>query len=388
MSSWFHIDHSENVLALHIDSGSVGVALMHCTKDLPSEIIYKTRVPFHSGERPTEKFLESAMIKALSSALEKVLKNALILLKEREFKTKVDRTIISLSSPWVVSNLKTSELKEEKRFVLDSKVIREAILQEEEIIKKESVSKSNEENEFFESAFVGLRVNGYQTNLPIKDKVNNAQIDFILNISKKKIIHRIEEEITKSFSVEEGISLQGFMFIYFKVLSHVFQTLHSSLLINITNEATEILFVEHNNPRLLTSLPMGPISLSRRIKDKLKIGLPLAESYLKLFVSGDLNSQTMSELTPIINDAKREWMEVWENKTDKFPNLAKSPYAVFLTSLPKHQSISKMFLENVLPNKNIIILGQDNKFTSEITKSPEGEAVDENLAITCFYDTI
>lgn len=361
---------------------------MHRAKDLPSEIIYKTRVLFHSGENPTEKFLEGAMLKALSLALERILKNAPALLKERGFKTKVNRAVISLSSPWVVSNLKTSELKQEKQFVLDSKTIREAILQEEEILKQESISKSNEENEFFESAFVGLRVNGYQTNLPIRDKVTNAQIDFILNISKKKVIQKIEEEITKSFSVEEGISLLGFMFIYFKVLSHVFQTLHSSLLINITNEATEILFVEHNNPRLLTSLPVGPISLARRIKDKLKIELPLAESYLKLFVRGDLDSQTMSKLEPIINSAKDEWMQAWDNKTDKFPNLAKSPYAVFLTSLPKHQDISKAFLESVLPNKNIVILGQDNKFTSEITKSPEGEGVDENLAIASFYDTI
>ncbi len=388
MSSWFHIDHSENVLALHIDSGSVGVALMHRMKEHPSEIIYKTRVPFHSGENPTEKSLENAMIKALSLALENVFKNAPPLLEERGFKTKTNRAVISLSSPWVISNLKTSELKQEKRFVLDSKIIREAILQEEEIIKQESVSKSNEENEFFESAFVGLRVNGYQTNLPIGDKVNNAQIDFVLNISKKKLIHRIEEEITKLFPIEDGVSLQGFMFIYFKVLSHVFQTLHSSLLVNITNEATEILFVEHNNPRLLVSLPMGPVSLARRIKDKLKIELPLAESYLKLFVRGELDSKTLLKLEPVINSVKEEWMQAWDNKTKKFPNLAKSPYAVFLTSLPKHQDISKMFLESVLPNKNIVVLGQDNKFTSAITKSPEGETVDENLAITCFYDTI
>jgi len=316
------------------------------------------------------------------------LKNAPVLLKERGFKTKTNRAIIALSSPWVISNLKTSELKQEKRFVLDQKIIRESILQEEEILKQEFISKSTEENEFFESAFVGLRVNGYQTNLPIRDKVNNAQIDFILNISKKKVITRIEEEITKTFSVEQGASLQGFMFIYFKVLSHVFQTLHSSLLINISNEATEILFVEHNNPRLLTSLPIGPVSLARRIKDKLKIELPLAESYLKLFVSGDLDSQTTTKLEPIINSAKEEWIQAWDNKTEKFPNLAKSPYAVFLTSLPKHRGVSKMFLESVLPNKNIVVLGQDNKFTSEITKSPEGGGVDENLAITCFYDTI
>lgn len=388
MSSWFHIDHSENILAIHINSGSVGAALMHRMKEEPSEIIYKTRVPFHSGENPTEKSLENAMIKALSEALERVLKNAPVLLKERGFKIKANRAIIALSSPWVISNLKTSELKQEKRFVLDSKVISEAILQEEEILKQKSVSKSKEENEFFESAFVGLRVNGYQTNLPIGDKVNNAQIDFVLNISKKKVIHRIEEEITKSFSVEQGISLQGFMFIYFKVLSHVFQTLHSSLLINISSEATEILFVEHNNPRLLASLPIGPVSIARQIKDKLKVELPIAESYLKLFVSGDLDSQTMSKLDPIINSAKDEWMQAWDNKTKKFPNLAKSPYAVFLTTLPKHQGISKMFLESVLPNKNIVVLGQDNKFTSEITKSPEGGDVDENLAITCFYDTI
>lgn len=388
MSPWFHIDHSENVLALHINSGSVGMALMHRGKNFPSEIIYKTRVSFRSGSNPTEKYLESAMLRALSEALERVLKNAPALLKERGLKTKANRAIIALSSPWVVSNLKTSELKQEKPFVLDSKIIREAILQAEEILKHESASKSKEENEFFESAFVGLRVNGYQTNLPIGDKVTNAQIDFILNISNKKLIHRIEEEITKSFSIEQGLSLQGFMFVYFKVLSHVFQTLHSSLLINISSEATEILFVEHNNPRLLTSLPIGPVSLARQIKDKLKIDLPLAESYLKLFISKDLDSQTMSKLEPIINTAKEEWVQAWDNKTDKFPNLAKSPYAVFLTSLPKHQGISKMFLESVLPNKNIVVLGQDNKFTSEITKSPEGEGVDENLAITCFYDTI
>jgi len=388
MSSWFKKDQSENVLVVHIDSGSVGVALMHRSEGALSEIVYKTREPFVSKEVLAGRSLEDLMIKTLTEALSNVFKNAPAILGERGFRTKSDRALITLSSPWIASNLKTVELSQEKHFTLDFDLIRAVISKEEEISKQEFTAKSGEVSEFFESAFVGLKVNGYRANLPVYQKVNSAEIDFILNTSKKELIHRIESEIIKSFSVEKGMSLQGFMFAYYRVLSLVFQSLHSSLLINITNEATEVLFVEHDNPRLLTSLPFGPTSVARQIKDKLNIPLPLAESYLELFVSGDFNPQMMLKLGPIIRAADQEWQDSWYKKTSKFPNLAKSPYAVFLTSLPKYQNISKVFLEKVLPNKNIIILGQDNKFTSEITKSPDGEIVDENLAIACFYDTI
>jgi len=388
MIAWFKKDTSENVLVLHIDSGSVGVALMHRAKGLPSEIVYKTRVLFSAPVDSTEQPLEDSMIKALSKALLRVLNNAPAILKKRGLETKVKRALVTLSSPWIVSSLNTLNIDQEKSFTLDSKLILEAIRREEEALRQKTSPQYNSKNDFFESTFVKLRVNGYKATLPALEKTKNAQIDFITNASSKELIRSIENEILKSFSVERGIFLQGFMFAYFKVLSQVFHHLHSSLLINVSNESTEMLFVEHDNLKLLTSLPLGPVPGAQWIKDKLNLPLPIAESYLELFSSGDFSPQTMIMLEPIINSMKQEWRDSWKKKTEKFPRLNNSLYAVFLTSLPKHHNVSKLFLESVLPNKNVVILGEDNKFTSEITKSPAGEAVDENLAIACFYDTI
>jgi len=388
MISWFKKDLSENILVLHIDSGGVGIAFVYKAKDLSSEIIYKTRVSFSLIDDPKTKSLEPLMLKALEEALIQTLNNTSKIFKQRGLKIKINRALVTLSSPWVVSNLNILNINEEKPFVLDSKMILEAIHREEEVIRKNILPKLDQENEILESSLMRLRIDGYKASLPIIGKVKNVQIDFITNILSKELIRKIEDTIIKTFSFEQKIFLQGFMFAYFKVLSHVFQHLHSSLLVNISDEVTEILFIEHNHPKLFISFPFGPISSARLIADKLKLPLPIAESYLELFISGVLDLQTETKLEPIINSIRQEWKTSWKEKTEKYPNLSHSLYAVFLSSLPKHHNISKFFLENVLSNKNVIILGQDNKFTSEIIKSPKGETVDEDLAIACFYDTI
>jgi hypothetical protein len=386
MHFWRKRDLSENILVIHIDSGSVGAALMHKAPDATSEIIYKTRISFLSTDAPTVESLEKPMLGALSEALTQLSKNGLMVLKDRGFVTKIHRASVALSSPWIVSSLKIANVHSDEPFSLDSHVIKDAMLREEEKMRGESKTLGGDE--MFESAFVGLRVNGYKTHFPVSQKVTDAEIDFVLNAARKDLIKRVGDELHKHFSPEKGIALQGFMFAYFTVLSHVFQNLHSSLLINITNEATEILFVEHGNPRLLTSIPFGPVTIARKIKDRLNMPLPVSESYIQLFASEVLNLQSTIKFEPIIAMQKDEWKALWTVKAERHPSIAKSPFAVFLTTHPKYKKIAKLFLEGVLPDKNIVVLGEDSTFTQKITKSPEGGDVDENLAIACFYDTI
>ena len=381
MSSWFRKDKSENILVIHIDSASVGLSIMQKSHGVKASIIYKIRVNFENrsaGAKPTEE----TMFRALDQVLEHFSVDGFKKLGG-ESDSRIKQVLVALSPPWVESSLNTAPLRSDKSFVLNKRTIHEAIEKSEEALRA-----SSKEKEVFGTTFLNLEANGYKVTTLDPQKVPEADISFLANISDRTTLHTIQEKVGETLHFDPRVTFQGFMFIFYTVLSSVYQNLHSSLLINITDEETEILFVEHGNPRLLTSMNMGPLSLVRRIAEEFKIDLSIAESYVRLFTLGMFDPNVTMKLDKIISAEKVEWKKLWDKKSEKLPSLAKSPYAIFLSTAPKHRDTSKLFLEDVLPNKNIVILGQDNKFTSLITKSPEGEDVDENLAIVCFYDTI
>lgn len=377
----------ENTLVIDIASGSTGAALVHVGSDGLPEILARARTPFFLSAGPTKGALENAMLVSLRATLGSVAKSTPAL-SAKGAGSAIERAVISFSSPWISSHLKTVIIAKEKNFSFTKSVMDSIIDEEKELFLSSLKESFEEESEVFESVVTNLYLNGYETNNPAKGKVKNAEMTFLLSATTKELLAKIEEELIKSVGVKRGVALHSFMFAFYKVLSHSFHSLHSALLINMTSELTDILFLRHGNSALSASLPFGPASIARSVSERLGIPIELGYSYLSLFASGSFDQATMEAVDTVFTEVESKWQSMWKSMGESIPEGSSVPYSVFLIVPNGSEKIVKTFLTSVLPGRNVILLGETNAFTKELVKAEPEMLRDESILVLSSFSNI
>lgn len=374
-------------MILDVTSGSTGAALVHHTDDGLPEIVTRVRSPFFTESNLTSDQLESAVLSSLDESLH-TISSRINLLTEKGYKGHIDRAVVTLSSPWVVSHLKTVIISRQNGFVLDEKMVRSVIAEEEELFQNKLTESFEEQSEIFESVITNLYLNGYETAVPIKEKVNQAEINFLLSATTKNLLKKIEALILKTVGIKRGVIIQSFMYAFYKVVSHSFQNLHSALLINVAPEITELLFIRHGYSALSVSLPIGPAILARSVAKDFGIPIELANSYLSLYVSNSFAEPTAKKIEGTLAKVKEEWKNLWHEMGEGIPEGKDVPYSVFLIVPIGYERLMKMILENLLSDRNIILLGETNTFTKELVKAEPDLLRDEKILVLSSFSNL
>jgi hypothetical protein len=380
-------DSGENTLVIDIGSGSAGASLVHTHEHGLPEILASARTSFVVANAPSGEALENALISALRNTLG-ALSSKTGLLKERGFSASVSKALIALSSPWVTTHLKTVIIEREESFKLEESSIEAIIAEEKELFASKLKDSFESESEVFESALTNLYVNGYEAKGPPKDKVKKAEISFLLSAAEKDLLWKIENELIKSFGLKRGVAHQSFMYCYFKVLSHSFQSLHSALLINMTSEMTDVLFLRHGNSALSASLPFGPAHIAREVAAKLGIPQEIADSYLSVFATGSFDKVNTDAIDSVLLSVEDKWSKLWRSMGESIPEGGSVPYSIFLIAPSGYEKLMKTFLESVLPGKHIVVLGETNAFTKELVKAGADIAPDEALYLLSSFSNL
>lgn len=387
MGLFFGKKKGRNTLVLDISSGSTSAAIV-CThtQDVP-EIITRVRTPYFVRGEPNGENLEKAMLTSLRTTLEFVLAQAPIL-KSRGLESRIDKGLVTLSSPWADSYLKTVHVEKEKAFIFDMEALIQTINNERDSFQKKLKENFEEEGEIFESAVMDLYLNGYSAPSPTREKVKEVEISFILSATTKDFLSKIEAEIAKSLAIRNGIVFHSFLFAFYKVLSHSFRNLHSALLINMTSEITDILFLRHGKSAINASLPFGPATIARSVAERLRIPLEIAYSYLALFAEGSLDKATTDSVDAIIVEREDQWRALWSNFGQRIQDETDVPYSIFLVVRSSFGRLMETFLQSVFPNRNIIVVGDTNTFTKELVRGDTENMGDEKILILSSFSNI
>ncbi len=376
MSFWFSGNRDSNILVVDISSGTTSVALIATSHGKVPRVLTAIESEYNFSSNGNSLSPDVAMLASLKSVLEFIV-GKLSTLKG----VKVDRAVITFSSPWVDSYLKTVQISKEQEFVFDEKYMFEVISEEKSVFQNTLKESFAEESEIFEAAVMDLYVNGYPASVPKKEKVSEVEISFILSASTKDLLARVEDQIIRTLAIKKGIVMHSFMYIFYKVLSHSFSNLHSALLINMTTHITDVLFLRHNNLALNANLPFGPESIVNAVSTKLNISDEIASSYLTLFAEGALDKSTTESIDKILTENESVWRDIWSDVKGKIVQSAEVPYSIFLVTTPKFGKLMKTFLESVFPDKNIILIGDTNTFTRELVENGARESKDERILL-------
>lgn len=370
---------SEAILVIDIDSGSTGAATIRTHREGVPELVSSARNPFILPDRPTPESMKSAMLASLKLSLSETVS---------KLGGPAHIALVTLSSPWLSTHQKTVVVENGKGFVFDRSMINKIIAEEAELFATMLKETFTEDSEIFEAAITNLYLNGYEVPGPMKEKVKKAEVSFILSATTKELLRNIEDEIIRAVGVKKGVMYQSFMFAFFKVLSHSYQNLHSALLINMSSEITDILFLRNGVSAHNATLPFGPTSVARTLSAKLAIPLEVAYSYLTVFASQEFDSETTSLIDQTLLAVEDEWKRLWQTMGESIPQGKDVPYAVFLVVPRGFEAFVKTFLESVLPGRSIIVLGEGNAFSRQLVKTEPDEVFDEKFYILASFSNL
>ncbi|MHB1330756.1 MAG: hypothetical protein ACYCY6_02200 [Minisyncoccota bacterium] len=382
MIFWRGKQISKNVLVVDIASDSTSAALVKTHQGRVPEVLAKVRTPFTLENKIEGGMMGRAMISSLHTTLSSISKGLPSLVNG------LDKGVMTLSAPWAESHMKTVVVAKDEGFIFDSSMLHVLLRDEEKKFSSSLKESYNEESEIFEVALTSLHLNGYETPVPVNEKVKRVEVNFITSATTKDLLEMIENEITKNVGLKNGVVMHSFMFSLYKVLSHSFHNLHTALLLSMTSETTDVLLLRHGNSAVSNSIPFGSSSIAVSLAKKLNIPNEVASSYLSLYGERLLDTDTSSVVEGVIVSAGQLWKAEWGKNNSDIESGDEAPYSIFLVAPNGNDKLMKLFFEKVFPKRNIILIGDTNNFTKELVKNSTNERIDEKMIILASFSNL
>jgi hypothetical protein len=326
------------ILVLDVRSSSIGASLIRAEKSGVPKIIFSTREEFARDiSSDLERFLPTTL-KVFDDVVSKIFKAGLGV---------PENIFCVLASPWYVSQTRLINLKKPSPFVFTMSLADELIQKEVEAFKKEHLSQydnTDHQVRIIELRSVKTMLNGYETEDPIDQKVEEVDMTLFMSMSPEHILQSFEKSVSKYFH-HNTVKFSSFTMASFAVMKNIFPDQPNFLLIDVGGEVTDISMVKKNVLRESISFPLGHNYIIRGLA--LALGCPESEasSYMALLNSGHAEGPTETKLQPIIDQLKMEWLKKFQ---DSLANLSKDisvPYTIYLSANKELTSLFGKIIE-------------------------------------------
>lgn len=341
--SLLHIERKKDKhsLVIHISDGSVTASLVHfSSKNLPDVLYTKTNF-LQVGESLDTNLLFLNTQKALSLAIEDTLRTGL----NKSKKKKIDKVLVTFSSPWFYSLSKKVTFSQSEPFYITEKTLVE--LAEKEALafktkkKKELPQNALDSFVVIERTIVNTKINGYSVEKIINKKVKSFEADVWISLIPESVEKTFLKIIQKHTHIlNESVIAHSFPLVLSSVVRDCFLPPHSYLLVDITSETTHISYVAEGIIINTITIPIGKNYIVRLLSKNTGITVEIAESYLELYIDNRLDEATTMQLDQTITSIEKEWSIYFEEALLSFSDKLALPKVVFMTG---EDSVSKIF---------------------------------------------
>ncbi len=381
--SLFASSKKENTLLIDIGSTSVACALTHNEKGKSPVMDFSVRFPFSKNVPGDQQSIETQMLVTLKEILALTFQNGLKTLFRKARPKDIDTVLIGLSSLWYTSKLETKTIEDKKGIKLNEGKLKNLIEAEKQIFLNELKETYKDGGEIFEADILGVSANGYRIENWLGKEASSFELTYLLSAAPAKMIRKIEDQVIGSFGTRRGISINSINSLLSKLIFHSFKNIHSALLVDLSGDTSNLLFIRDGIAEKNKHLSFGISSLVQNIADNLLVPLPIAESYLSLYSKDVLNTQSMQELNKVFSESEDEW-SLHKALVGDDVNFS-SPQTIFLVSDTPYAVIGRTILKDIFPDKEVILLDCQNGFLKECIKSETGSSADGHLAVLGTY---
>lgn len=381
--SFFSSSKTENTLLLDIGSTSVAAALTHNEKGKSPIMDFSIRLPFNKRVAGDERDIENQMLITLKEVLTQTFNIGLKQISKKSRPKDIDSVLIGLSSLWYTSKLESKLIEDKNSIKLSQNKLQSLLNTEKKAFSEELKEIYINGGEIFEADILGVSANGYRIDNWLNKSATSFNVTYLLSAAPQKLIQKIEDQIIGSFGTRRGFSFNSINSLLSKLIFHSFKNIHSALLVDLSGDTTNLLFIHDGIAEKNRHLSFGISSLIRNISDNLLLPMPIAESSLVLYAKGVLNDETIKELNKVFSESEDEWAlrEALKSK-DGTPQ---TPQNIFLVSDTPYASIAKTILQDIFPDREVIILDCQNGFLKECIQSQDGGSADGHLAVLGTY---
>ncbi|MSU45021.1 MAG: hypothetical protein EXS47_00090 [Candidatus Zambryskibacteria bacterium] len=342
--SFLSFAKKENEVSLLIDIGNetVSIALVSYKNKTPN-FTYYTKAEFPILEESSKQ----RAITGLGTLLDQMLIKTLKLRKE-----KIDKVVVSFSSPWYTFISKEVHLAEGKDFFITKSFLESVLVREEKLyIKELSEGREGEvknQHSVVERSIVHAKINGYVLNNMLGKKTKSFDAYLYISAISTKIEEKVVDVISKHTHISRGnISLYTSPLVSFHTIRDRFPDDRDFLLMNITGESTDFSLVKGDVIESNIQFPLGRSYIIRKIAKSAKVSSEISESMLHMYLQQKTDEVTTSLIEETLTEIEEEWAVYFE---DVFVSLCKTrdyPIKIFLISDEDVVTIFSNFLKLV-----------------------------------------
>lgn len=233
-----------------------------------------------------------------------------------------------LLSPWFLSQIKTVEVRRERPFKL-TKEFFDLLRENEERNFKMKIENQLGKTNFIEHEIIKTELNGYYTRSPIGKLAKTVKLCFYLSLGIKEMKERVEKEILENFG-DIPLLFRTFPLLSFLVLNNIFTNPEGFILVDLGGEITDLSLIRRNCLEETISFPRGRNFLIRKISSTFKTFPQEASSLLRAYSNGHITEKDSGRISKIIEEAKKEWGNFFENAIKKISETSPLPQDVLL----------------------------------------------------------
>jgi hypothetical protein len=236
----------ESVAVVDIRSSSISAGYVFLKQGTPAHIVHSVHFPIDT--HATEP-LSEAMPRTLTTVLTALTTEGSAKLLAHTGRGKVDKVLVTITSPWQQSTIRSVSKSEERPFTFTKGLLEE--ITEGAFPKKEGRKTVSE-------LVISTFLNGYETSNPFGRSVKEVQVLSLSTDIDEEVYTLIRKTIKEAFH-QSHIDVYAFMPELYAVTRDLFPHQRDYLVLDVGNTAIDVLLVKHG---LLVDLPSSTHGMS------------------------------------------------------------------------------------------------------------------------------
>jgi hypothetical protein len=335
-----------------VGSATVSAGLFLFRKNAKPTVLFTTSVPISVLPKPEQSQLEKLMLVYLESAIKSVSTSGLVSAKKQGVSTrKISNFYIIFASPWFAAKATEVLIEKESAFMLDEKLIANAMINEESLFENEAIQGKFEQVKgkdirMVEREMVAVKLNGYETSEPHDKRATKAELSLYMSLVPEHILD-VTEKIAHNYFHLEKITFHTFPLIFFGAANKLFPHDHNYVLVDAAGESTDVSLVRNGIIAKSSSFAIGYNTMLRTLMEKLNISEEIAHSYLYLNESNNASIDLQKDIATVLDEQKKEWNRNFKNTIDAFTVNNKIPHLCLFISNSQSKTMYESRLKEI-----------------------------------------
>lgn len=325
----------KKILLLDVGNGSVSAGVATYGLGQRPKLIDSISLPFTIGHKPSADELTEVMTKILSEAVNMITKRNK---SEKNSESHISQCLVSLASPWFISEPRTISIKNEKEFIITTEFLEDVLDKEYKKFDQNKKNTDMDEGDIgkwqkLETVVTSVLLNGYNLKNSLGKKAKICDIHIYLSSAPTFITETIKKQLERHLHINnEAISFHSFPIVSISAIERIFPSDPDYIVVDITSETTDLMIVVNHIPSRILSVPAGKNTIIRLLA-KYSNTLPdIALSTFHMYLKGELDDQTLLQMQIPMENIEKEWSVYLENIISELSPSATLPSRLYITS--------------------------------------------------------